>query len=363
MNKLLRRGPISSKAGKPAQSAFSRPPYARAGMFTKAGLKLTLIYSVCFFCFFWIFSISLYVWMETSIGAGMIVKRVQQQEQQGQFEGQFDGKSVTLAGNIALDQLKTILLVLNGALLPVIPLTAWFLTRRTLRPVQAIHERQQQFASDVSHELRTPLSIMRGEIEVALKQERSSDDYQQTLKSAQEETDRLGDLVEHLLLLSRIEQGKQAQEVEAVDITDLINQIVGILQPRSKEQHIAILVVPAEESVVVVGQEALLRQLLLNILDNAIKYTPANGKITIELSQDKHYGIVKIKDTGVGIAPEQQASIFDRFYRVDAARSASKGYGLGLAIAQAIVAMHNGKIRVHSALGKGTTFSLSLPLA
>jgi signal transduction histidine kinase len=272
-------------------------------MFTKAALKLTLFYSTFFFCFFWLFSIGVYLWMEKSIGEGMIVQQVQQQEQRGQFEGQFDERSVTIAGTIALDQLKTILLVLNVGLLPVIPLAAWFLTRRTLAPVRAIHEQQQQFASDVSHALRTPLAILSGEIEVALKKDRSKEDYQHTLKSA------------------------------------------------------------AEESVVVVGQEAQLRQLFINIIDNAMNYTSENGKITIELSKDTSYGIVKIKDTGVGIAPEQQARIFDRFYRVDAARSETKGYGLGLAIAQAIVAIHNGKIRVHSALGKGTTFSLYLPLA
>src|SRR5260370_2160484 len=332
-------------------------------MFTKAGLKLTLFYSALFFCFFWIVSLSLYVWMEKSLGEGMIVKRVQQQEQQGQFEGEFDGKSVTIAGSIALDQLKTILLILNGGLFPVIPLTAWLLTRRTLRPLQAIHERQQQFASDVSHELRTPLSILGGEREVALKKDRTGDDYQQTLKSAKEETDRLGGLVENLLLLTRMEQGKQAREVETVDITDLINQVIGVSRQKSKEKHVAVFVTPAEESVVVVGQEALLRQLFLNIIDNALKYTPENGKITIGLSQEKHYGILKVKDTGVGIAPEHQARIFDRFYRIDAARSETQGYGLGLAIAQAIVALHHGKIHVHSAVRKGTTVSLSLPLA
>src|SRR5258708_5230920 len=134
-------------------------------------------------------------------------------------------RSLLMTGKIALDQLKTLLLVLNGGLLPVIPLTAWFLTHRTLRPVRAIHERQQQFASDVSHELRTPLSILSGEIEIALKKDRTCKDYQQTLKSAKEETDRLGGLVENLLLLTRMEQG--TQEAEAVDITDLINQMIG----------------------------------------------------------------------------------------------------------------------------------------
>ena len=324
---------------------------------------MTLFYSALFFCFFWIFSISLYVWMEKSIGDGMIVNQVKQQEQRGQFEGEFVGKSVTIAGNIALDQLKTILLLLNCGLLPVIPLTAWLLTRRTLAPVQAIHERQQQFTSDVSHELRTPLSIMSGEIEVALKKDRTRNDYQQTLKSAKEETDRLGRLVENLLLLAQMEQTNQARDVEAVDITDLINQVVGEFQQKSNEKQVAVHFALAEESVVVVGQEAQLRQLFFNILDNAMKYTPENGKITIGLSQDTNYAIIKVNDTGIGIAPEQQARIFDRFYRIDAARSETKGYGLGLAIAQAIVAIHNGKIRVHSAVGIGTTFSLFLPLA
>jgi signal transduction histidine kinase len=330
-------------------------------MFTKAGLKLTLFYSVFFLCFFWLFSIGIYLWMDKSIGEGMIVRRVQQQEQQGQFEGQFDERSVTIAGIIALDQLKTILLVLNGGLLPVIPLAAWVLTHRTLAPVQSIHERQQQFASDVSHELRTPLSILSGEIEVALKKDRTGNDYRQTLISAKEETDRLGGLVENLLFLAQME-GQQVRAVEVIDITDLINQVIGEFQRKRNENHISIYFAPAEESVVAIGQEALLRQLFFNMLDNAIKYTPENGKITINLYQDKYYAIVKITDTGCGIAPEKQARIFDRFYRIDAARSETKGYGLGLAIAQAIVTIHNGKIGVHSALGQGTTFSLYLPL-
>jgi signal transduction histidine kinase len=164
-------------------------------------------------------------------------------------------------------------------------------------------------------------------------------------------------------LLAQMEQTKQAREVEAVDITDLINQVVGEFQQKSNEKQVAVHFALAEESVVVVGQEALLRQLFFNILDNAMKYTAENGKIAIGLSQDTYYAIVKVKDTGVGIALDQQARIFDRFYRMDAARSETQGYGLGMAIAQAIVASHNGKIRVDSAVGKGTTFSLYLPLA
>jgi two-component system phosphate regulon sensor histidine kinase PhoR len=222
---------------------------------------------------------------------------------------------------------------------------------------------EQSMGSDVSHELRTPLAIMSGEIEVALKKDRSQKDYQHTLTSVKEETDRLTGLVENVLLLARMEQGTLARAREAVDLTDLINQVLGACEQQRQEKHIAVHIIPAEESVVVIGQEALLRQVFFNILENAIKYTPEQGMITLELAQEKQYGIVKVTDTGVGIAPEHQARIFDRFYRIDAARSETKGYGLGLAIVQAIVALHHGTIQVHSAVGQGTTFVLAFPRA
>jgi signal transduction histidine kinase len=332
-------------------------------MFTAARLKLMLFYAAFFLCFFWIVSLSLYVWMEHAIGGSMLVSQVQQQEQHGQYEGGFDEQSVILAGAAALDQLKFVLLALNCGLVPTIPLAAWLLTGRTLKPVQVIHDQQQQFASDVSHELRTPLAIMSGEIEVVLKKNRSQKDYQQTLTSVKEETDRLIGLVENVLLLAHIEQAPLARAVEPVDLTDLINQVLGRFEQQRKEKHVSIHLTAAEESVVVRGQEALLRQLFFNLLENALKYTPEHGTITLELAQKKQYGIVTITDTGIGIAPEHQNRIFDRFYRIDAARSGSRGYGLGLAIAQAIVALHHGTIRVHSAVGQGTTFVLSFPHA
>ncbi len=340
-----------------AQDTF----YEKIEMFTTARLKLTLFYAAFFLCFFWIVSISLYVWMDHSIGGSMLVNQVKQQEQYGQHEGNFNEQSVTLAGAVALDQLKLVLLVLNCGLVPLIPLLAWLLTSRTLAPVQAIQERQEQFTADVSHELRIPLSILNGEIEVALKKKRTMQEYHHTLSSAREETERLRRLVEDLLLLTRMEQGTPTGTREEVDLTDLIMQVRGSLEPQRQEKQLTIHVIPAEESLVIIGQELLLRHLLFNLLENAIKYTPEQGTITITIAREKHDGLVTIKDTGIGMAPNHQARIFDRFYRIDSARSETPGYGLGLALVKKIVTLHNGNIQVHSVLRQGTTFVLSFP--
>lgn len=163
-------------------------------MFTQTQLKLTFFYSLLFLCLFWAFSFGLYFWMERSFGESYISQVKQRQVQQGQFEGEFDERKttiVTIAGDVALDQLQSILLAINGISLFVIPTISWYLAKRSLAPIQIAHERQKQFVSDASHELRTPLSIMSGEIELALKKIRKVQDYQAILKSNKEELGRL----------------------------------------------------------------------------------------------------------------------------------------------------------------------------
>ena len=118
---------------------------------------------------------------------------------------------------------------------------------------------------------------------------------------------------------------------------------------------------PADESITIIGQASMLRQLFFNIIDNAIIYTPENGKINIALSKNTNQVIIKIIDTGIGIAPEEQKKIFERFYRVDSSRSQIKGYGLGLAICQSIVSIYKGRIDIDSNLGRGTTVTVFLP--
>lgn len=327
-------------------------------MFRKANIKLTLLYSVLFLFSFWAFSIGLYIWMENSFGENYTIEV----EQQGESEfNEEEMDIVAIAGDVAMDRLRNTLLILNGALIFIVPCIAWLMTRRTLAPVQRIHEQQKQFVSDVAHELRTPLSIISGELEVALKKERTLEDYQQVLTSNKQETDRLIALSENLLFLARDDQGRQAIEFEKVDITDLIGSVIASLQIESTKKEIAVHFKPEEEPTFIRGQPAMLRRLFINIIHNAIHYTPIKGDIFIFLSTGKQYAEVKIEDNGIGISPEYQEKVFNRFYRVDDSRSQTEGYGLGLAICKSIVELHRGKITLRSALNQGSTFTISLP--
>lgn len=331
-------------------------------MFKRAEIKLTILYSGLFLFLFWTFSFGLYVWMNNSFGESYISQVEQRQKDTDAFSNQ-NAKVVTIAGDIAIDQLRNILLALNGGLLLIIPVASWFLAKRTLTPVQKMHEQQKQFVSDASHEMRTPLAIMSGEIEVILKKKRTVADYKKTLVSTKEETDRLSKLVENLLFLAKDNQNTQILQHESIDITDSINEVTQALLPKSKQKKVSIgLEVKAVATAPIVkGYPSLLRQLFYNLLDNAITYTPKRGKITITLLEVKSTIVIAIHDTGIGIAKEEQSKILNRFYRVDTSRSETKGYGLGLSIVKSIIARHNGKLLITSEVKKGSTFTVILP--
>ncbi|MHB1254288.1 MAG: sensor histidine kinase [Candidatus Humimicrobiaceae bacterium] len=331
-------------------------------MLKAARTKLTILYSALFLFMFWSFSIGLFFWVDNSFGERYINQIKEQQI--GQFEGEFADKEkalISIAGDVTMIQLRNILLILNGGLLILIPVLAMLLTRKTLSPVQQIYEQQKQFVSDVSHELRTPLSIMSGEMEIALKKNRTLKEYTQVIASSKQELNSLTNLVENLLFLTRIDQGKSFSQSEKVDLTDVINNVISILQGKYKKKKIELKFIPADESISFSGQISMFRQLFFNIIDNAIIYTPENGKIDISLSANISNIMVKVTDTGIGIAPQYQKKIFERFYRADLSRSQEKGYGLGLAICQSIVSLYNGSINISSHLGKGTTVEVCIP--
>jgi signal transduction histidine kinase len=301
--------------------------------------------------------------MDSSFGEGYISQVKQRQTQTGQYTGEFEDKKnaiVTIAGDVALDQLRNILIVINGISFFVIPAISWYLAKKSLAPVKRAHEKQKQFVSDASHELRTPISIMTGEIDVALTKIRPVSEYQSILKSNKEELTRLTSLVENLLFLAREDQQNTASLLDTVDITDLLSTLIVQLKPLYIKKHLTVYFQPAEESIVINGNLPLLRQLFFNLLDNAIKYTN-KGEITITLNNDGKYTKVSIKDTGIGISKEHQTQLFDRFYRVESARSEIKGYGLGLAICQAVVKRHGGNIVVNSMPHKGSAFIVTFP--
>ena len=228
--------------------------------------------------------------------------------------------------------------------------------------LESSFDRIRQFTADASHELRTPLTILTGELELALRSRKRPDDYQEILSSALQEVLRLSRVVESLLLLSRADMGQFALQVEKVNLTEVLADLADAasILGDSKNIHINF---RSHEEIFVLGDHAKLYQMFLNLVDNAVKYTPEGGLISITLHSDANFAEVRVRDTGIGISPENQKKIFDRFYRVDKARSREMGgAGLGLSIVLWIVEYHHGFISVESEPGQGSTFVVRLPL-
>ena len=221
--------------------------------------------------------------------------------------------------------------------------------------------RQRQFTADASHELRTPLTAIKGQVEVALRRRRDAAAYREVLQAINEEVDRLIRLVGSLLTLARADAGQIPIALETVSLPELVAGAVEQVDPVAKQRDIE-LSASAGPAVTLQADEDLLLQLLLNLLDNAIKHTPAGGRVTVGWRVNGRQVELWVRDTGVGIAGEHLAHIFDRFYRVDKARSrAEGGVGLGLSICRWIAEAHGGHISVRSAPGQGSTFTAGLP--
>jgi two-component system, OmpR family, sensor kinase len=228
--------------------------------------------------------------------------------------------------------------------------------------LEASFRQIRQFTSDASHELRTPLTVLKGETELALRRPRSADDYRTVLESSLEEIDRMGRIVDELLFLSRADLGEIKMESRPVRLDQLFDDLKRQADVLGHEQAVQI-VSGSIEPVTVAGDDMRLRELILNLLDNAIKYSPPGGRVDMSVVAQDGTARLSVSDQGIGMSPEEQGHIFDRFYRTDAARAhTKKGTGLGLAICQWIVDAHHGTIDVQSEPGKGSTFTVILPL-
>jgi len=223
-------------------------------------------------------------------------------------------------------------------------------------------ERQRQFTADASHELRTPLSVIEAETTLALRRERSPEEYQKSLESVNEEVAYMSTILEKLLMLARADAGKEQINFHDVNLKQLSAALAPDIEMLAREKGLQFLF-SADTDLIVKGDEIKLKQLLLNLLDNALKYT-AQGSVSLSLSRSDKNAVITVTDTGMGIPEEHLEHIFERFYRVDKARSRSEhGTGLGLAIVKYIVEAHSGKIEVSSQAGKGSTFTVTLPLS
>jgi heavy metal sensor kinase len=222
--------------------------------------------------------------------------------------------------------------------------------------------RQKQFTSDASHELRTPLAVIEAESTLALQKERPSSDYQQSLEIISQESRQMSSLIDQLLTLARADAGKEQWNFTEVDLGKLISNLSTDVEILCQEKGLSFQLGQTQD-LVVKGDETRLRELFMNLLDNAIRYTPAPGTVSISFRREGQMAVVAIMDTGVGIPAEDIPFIFERFYRVDKSRShAEGGSGLGLAICQHIAEVHGGKIEVESQVGAGSTFSVWLHL-
>lgn len=217
----------------------------------------------------------------------------------------------------------------------------------------------RQFTSDASHELKTPLAILMGELGVALRRPMSSEEYQSTLASCLEEVERLTNVVQGLLELSRAETGQVTIERKPVGLSVLVADVCDDVLLMAESKHVG-LTTDIASDVVIEGDRVRLHQAILNIIENAVKYTPEGGSVRVELLAIDGSARLLVSDTGIGIAEEDLPHIYDRFYRVDRARSKDiQGTGLGLAIVKWILDEHRATIDVVSSEGTGTTFKIT----
>jgi heavy metal sensor kinase len=315
----------------------------------------------------------------------------------------------------SLTDLTRELVVLRHILFAVVPLAllftglgGWFLARKSLAPVVAMSQqaqrigaenldqrlpvanphdelghlaasfnallcrlsdsfaRQRQFMADASHELRTPLSVVHTTTAVTLEREhRAEGEYREALKIINEQTRRLTRIVEDMFLLARADAGRQPLHPSNFYFDELLAEAARAASVLSARKGVEVVLAPVPE-VLYHGDHDLLRQMLLNLLDNAIKYTPPGGSIRVHLQQQKTQYLITVADTGIGIPPEAQPHLFERFYRVDKARartalSNGSGAGLGLAIARWIAEAHNGRLELQRSDQTGSAFVALLP--
>jgi len=220
-------------------------------------------------------------------------------------------------------------------------------------------EQIRRFSTDVSHELRTPLTGIRGQLEVALMTAQTEEEFRDAIVNALEDVDRISNIVRALLLLSQAETGQLALQQQPVNVTEVVEELVEQFHVTAKEEGLR-LNTDLEPGVYIRGDRTQMDRLVANLLANALKYTPRGGYVNVVVRMDDGNAVIKVADSGKGIPAESLPHIFDRFYRVPG-EDPNKGLGLGLSFVNWIVKAHQGHMEVNSEVGRGTTFTITLP--
>jgi heavy metal sensor kinase len=223
-------------------------------------------------------------------------------------------------------------------------------------------QHSRRFVADASHELRTPLTVLKGEIEGFVREAQLPPDWRERLAATLEEVDRLANIVEGLFAISRLDAGEAAAEWVKFDLAQLASDTADQMSLLAEDKKIRLNCL-ASKAVWIEGDRARMKQVVVNLLDNAIKYTPNNGTITLSVRAEEPKAVLEVSDTGIGIPAAALPHVFERFYRVDKARSREQGgAGLGLSIVRSICTAHNGKVQASSTPGQGSRFRAELPL-
>jgi heavy metal sensor kinase len=226
--------------------------------------------------------------------------------------------------------------------------------------IQKLVSGMKEISDNIAHDLKSPITRIRGAAEVALTTGSTLTEFQQMAASNIEECDRLLDMINTMLMISKTEAGVGEFDRKRVDLSGIIQDACELFQPMAADKGVSLVCDHAEE-IAVMGDTAMLQRMSANLLDNAIKYTPAGGNVLVAVhSPNDGRAVVTFKDSGIGMAEQDLSHIFERFYRCDPSRS-TVGSGLGLSLAKAIAEAHQGRIEVMSELEKGSTFTILLP--
>lgn len=313
-------------------------------IFRRAIIRLTLTYLVVQLLLFGAFAAAVYLF---------VVGTFDFDSAQARGSGGVDGAEQGFAA------LRRVLLIGYCALLLVVPVASYLMARTALGPLRRSYALQQQFVDGASHEMRTPLSIIQGELELALSRPRRPEQYQRAISSSLQATENLIQLTNELLILSRDNVDELRWSFADTDVNGIITELAAAVTEAPAEHPR--LVLKLDPLAHVRGSRELLFRAIGNLLDNAVKFTPPDGDITMETRTVGAHCVISVQDTGPGMDAADAARAFDRFWRSDEARS-KPGHGLGLPLVRAIAAAHHGNVVLSSQPGSGTTVTLTLPL-